>query len=329
MNKHLKTGEHSIPSLCIYHNNQTRNIICNCGMKLCIICVSEHLHPNIFFQNESEYVNAFKTEAEGLLELINKYEEKIQIENSNSNIGAIIKQIEIPSLKGLKDKITKIYNEIKLESINSYYKQNYREKILNSIIQHYKKKTNSKLNMINKIANDNIANNNKNSEENSIMEFSIKNKDLNDEFIFRKNSNLSPFLSNNENLSPSVTSKRILNNKHIIITNFTTKFNEEMMSKHMTEGDLSSFNIQPNFLQNQVNKMKMNEGLMIYPVKKENNILNFNIGNNNEFLGSGESKSPNCVKMVCITCRERFTVLKDQILWKRRCELCSENHNFN
>ena len=240
-----------------------------------------------------------------------------------------MKQIEIPSLKGLKEKITKFNNELKIESIQSYYKQNYREKILNSIIQHYKKKTNSRLNLINKIANDYITNNNKNSNENSQIEFSMKNKDLNDELIFNKNSNLSPFLSNNENLSPSVNSKRILNNKHIMITNFTTKFNEEMMSKYMTGSDLSSFNIQPNFLQNQVNKIKTSEGFMVYPVKKENNTLNFNIGNNNEFLESGESKSPNCVKMVCITCRERFTVLKDQILWKRRCELCSENLNFN
>jgi len=329
-----KTFEQSVlrSSFCINHNQIIR-CTCSCGDRLCSTCISDHSHNNMYFQNEQENIDSFYKELEELLNLISEHEEKINEERKSFETcfkTENIKMNEIQSIKGLKEKISKIAREpFKNEGISSYFKQNLKEKILNLIIQHYKKKTNSKINLVNKMVSDYISNNQKHSKEASnsnsnIVQLSNSNKQAN-----MNSSSGTIYLSNKENISPSNNSKKILNNKHIIITNFTTKFNEDLINKQIT-GDLSRFNLEASFYPKQYNTILSNDVLKIGNIcYKENLFLNFKYGNNNEFLGSNESKSEDSLKVMCITCRERFTVKKDEVLWKRRCKVCSDNYKFN
>jgi hypothetical protein len=60
----------------------------------------------------------------------------------------------------------------------------------------------------------------------------------------------------------------------------------------------------------------------------------FHFENQNDFLSSPICNIKTClgkkddmVKIVCVTCRDKFTISKDQSNWRTRCDLCTRNND--
>ncbi len=62
-------------------------------------------------------------------------------------------------------------------------------------------------------------------------------------------------------------------------------------------------------------------------VRSEPLIYNFNFeSNNNDFINSSFTESTQQVRIVCVTCRDKFVVTKEQTDWRKRCQVCTQNY---
>jgi hypothetical protein len=135
---------------------------------------------------------------------------------------------------------------------------------------------------------------------------------------------------NKENINPNINKKEI---KEISGFNAQSKTNESNFSK---------INLLNNVETDNVNNRKIslpNTKKHFKKFKKDCFDLTFNYLNEKNFdfispkikIEDNKDclKNSETVNIVCITCRERFSLLKDQALWRRRCDLCSENYVNN
>jgi hypothetical protein len=344
-----------LPEHCNFHQYATVEIYCSCKTKLCFTCLKDHCHEGLFFESIKEKVSKFHTEVNKTLNFINSQmssfkRSRCKIEESSKKTCEVIK-----TLQKLKSKLLELLNTryfITFDILLNFQRGNFLENAREEVLDYYRNAVKSNRHMVesrkkkgdiyinfkekenqyeksfsqDEIPKDATQSINKANPINITNVTNIINMNLPTEPP-SKLSSISPHKpfpdSNKENVDPL---------EEVYVSQFN-QFLYENSLKADQGAKLDISNPIPLKCQNtkhltplkkQKNKAKKVPHLT---VKSEPIIYSFNFENLPDFLDSSFNDLSNLdnVKIICITCRDKFTVSKEQSAWKNRCDVCTEN----
>ena len=272
---------------CFKHFNEKFMLNCICKEILCKVCLSEHYHENIVL---APLLKNEKIENADFTEIKNLLMNATKIETTeNYQIKEYIN--EIINNKYSEDNYKYIFPQFKnLSKIQQKLKKIcfMSEELIEKDLLNMKNNLKEKRNEEQKIISNKTIKQKKESDEKNIKESKVKNN--------KENLNI---LSNKNNKSPSSKLTAFNLNTTLKLSNITTPKTPNTKIKSKLNPNINLSNIPRNF-NPQISEKISNE---IEP-------------NTNKYFN-----------IICITCRDLFSVLKDNAYLIRRCNICTANFN--
>jgi hypothetical protein len=344
-----------LPEYCNLHQHSTVEIYCSCKNKLCFTCLKDHCHESLYFESIKEKVSKFHTEVNKTLNFINNQitqfkRSRCKLEEYSKKTFEIIK-----FLQKLKSKVLELLNTryfITFDVLLSFQKGNFLEKARKEILDYYRRMVKSNRHLVesNKYK---VENNENNEVKESDDEKSFSQEELpKDQIQSIKHAkpisitNVTNIINMNLPTEPPSKLSSISPQKPFPDSNkenvdpleevYVSQFNQflcENSLKNGKEAKADNSTSIPVKSQNTrdltpLKKLKHKAKKMPHTtVKSEPIIYSFNFENYPDFLDSSinELSDIDHVKILCITCRDKFTVSKELSTWRNRCDVCTEN----
>jgi hypothetical protein len=350
-----------LPENCVHHPQVAVEIYCSCDSKLCLSCLRDHYHENLSYSPIKETVGNFHNEVNKILLILNDQINKLKGKSHATSVTLSVNLSQI--LAKIREIINTRYF-ITYDILMEFKKENFSEKVCELILSYYKNQSvknkplleemmkkkkydNATLHSTKKEKNFKNKKNkifpNKKEKENFNEKVKLDIKESSLTISKSKGSDANKFISNN------VFQSNIHSNKEVFdpFEGVETAVQPQIVTVKRPE-PVSNFAEEPvkvpviiPMSRAAVFDMNLVEKAPPYKPKgkfkvsstyfKENTLnYNFNYDNNNEFLDSAttttKTSKNDIVKIVCITCRDKFSVVREQS-WRTRCDVCTENYN--
>lgn len=338
-----------LPEQCQHHPHGTIEIYCSCKNKLCLICIRDHCHEGLYFESIKEKVSKFHTEVNQTLNFINTRLMNLKRPNVSQEVLKNLTKNVVSSLIKIKSKILELLNTryfITFDILLTFQKGGHMEKSREILLDYYRQVISFNKNLVD-------SRDTKHKEKEILDNKQTLNKSISINGSFRKSNNENILMDSKSKPPISITNVMNVINMKIPDSKLSTisqgyKFPESnkenvdpledvyvsQFNQFLDEnkGQKSNNNILTELKntettnKNSETKKWKSRKYIPSTVKSEPIMYSFQFENNNEFLDSSLTEAKSEVKLVCITCREKFSVTKDQSGWRNRCNLCTDNY---